>query len=438
MLLERLWKGAALGYAAVTLALVVVVAGGYGAESAPTPADTPVAVAEPADGKVSESTIPPIPPVPPAANGARGGEPSRTTPPAAARPLAPGPSRRTSPSPSLDQYAMRTRGTPSLRLASVPNMLGDFGVSFQKANLDPLGADSVVDLPLAGGGPRGKISENNKALPMDRVYFQYNHFHNASTADLDAATVGDEISGHTDRYTIGLEKTFFDQLWSVDVRMPFATTEDVVATDLSVSGGAVGNLDVIFKRLLAVDDQGALAAGIGINTPTGSDVEVNSWRNYSVENEAVHLSPFVGALYQPSDRLFFHGFLEVDVPLNGNTLIYDLGTATVELGAITEQTLMKADFSTGYWLYRNPHACVTGLASIVEFHYTGTLNDGDVIPISDRFGGLLNRIDLMNLTVGMHAELNRCTTLRVGGVLPLNDVDRAFDAEVLVSLNRYF
>jgi hypothetical protein len=325
-----------------------------------------------------------------------------------------------------------------LRLASVPNMLGDFGMFFQKANMDPLNVDTILDLPLAGGALRSKISENNKALPMDRVYFQYNHFHNASTTDFDATTVGDEFSGHLDRYTIGLEKTFRDKLWSIDVRMPFATTEDITLPDVGVSGGAVGNLDVIFKRLLAVNDRGALAAGIGINTPTGSDVQISSWREYSLENQAVHLSPFIGTLYQPNDQLFYQAFLEVDVPLNGNRLLYYPGTDVVELGVLTEQTLLKVDVSAGYWFYRNPRACLTGLASLVEFHYTGTLNDGDVIEVGDRFGSLLNRIDLANLTVGLHAELNRHTTLRVGGVFPLNDIDRAFDGEVQVSLNRYF
>lgn len=333
---------------------------------------------------------------------------------------------------------MRTRGTPSLRLASVPNMLGDFGMFFEMAESSTSNGSAVIDLPLAGGGLRTKISENNKALPMDRVYFQYSHFHNAANSDLDTATPGNEFSSHLDRYTVGLEKTFREGLWSVDVTMPFASTQDFTSPDVDVSSGSVGNLDVILKRLLSRGRQGAVAAGVGVNIPTGSDVRIDTFQDYELENEAVHLSPFVAALYQLNDRLFFHGFVEVDVPLNGNTLLVDPGNGLAEAGILTEQTLLKVDVSVGRWLYRDPRV-VSGLAAIAEFHYTGSLNDGDVIDMGgDRFGSLLNRFDLANLTVGLHAELNRRTTVRVGGVFPLNDIDRAFDAELQVSVNRYF
>ena len=318
-------------------------------------------------------------------------------------------------------------------------MLGDFGLLFEQASVDTNGGTALVDVPLAGGGLRTKISENNKAFPMDRVYFQYSHFHNAANADFDTTAPGNEFSGHLDRYTVGLEKTFHDNLWSIDLRMPFATSQTFPSPDVDVSNSSVGNLSVIAKLLLAAGERGALATGVGINTPTGSDVQITTYQNYLLANEAVHLSPFLGALYQPNDQIFYHAFLEIDVPLNGNPLTYDFGRGPMPAGVLTEQTLLKADVAAGYWLYRNPHTVVTGLASIVEFHYTGTLNDGDVIDVGDRFGSLLNRFDLAHLTVGLHAALHHNTTLRIGGVFPLNgSLDRAFDAEVQVSLNRYY
>ena len=318
-------------------------------------------------------------------------------------------------------------------------MLGDFGLLFEQASVDTNGGTALVDVPLAGGGLRTKISENNKAFPMDRVYFQYSHFHNAANADFDTTAPGNEFSGHLDRYTVGLEKTFHDNLWSIDLRMPFATSQAFSSPGVDVSSGDIGNLSVIAKRLLVAGDRGALATGLGINTPTGSDVRVTTFQDYLLANEAVHLSPFVGTLFQPNDRVFYHVFFEIDVPVNGNSLTYDPGSGPVYAGKLTEQTLLKADVSAGYWLYRNPHASVTGLASIVEFHYTTTLNDGDVIDVGDRFGSLLNRFDLAHLTVGLHTVLHENTTVRVGGVFPLNnEPDRAFDAEVQVSLNRYY
>ena len=56
-----------------------------------------------------------------------------------------------------------------------------------------------------------------------------------------------------------------------------------------------------------------------------------------------------------------------------------------------------------------------------------------------RFLNRFNRLDVTNLTVGLHGELDRSTTVMVGGVFPLADApDRAFDAEVLVAINRRF
>ena len=86
---------------------------------------------------------------------------------------------------------------------------------------------------------------------------------------------------------------------------------------------------------------------------------------------------------------------------------------------------------------------MTGLASILELHYTTALQDADVLSAttggtSFRFGNLRNRFDVVNLTVGLHAEMARRTTFRVAGVFPLNTVDRPFDSEVQVSVNRRF
>ena len=318
-------------------------------------------------------------------------------------------------------------------------MLGDFGALSLQGIVDTNKGEALFALPLGAGGLRAKISENNKALPMDRVYFQYSHFHNATNIDFDTATPGNEFSGHLDRYTVGVEKTFHDGLCSVDLRMPFATSQVFSSADVDVSNGSIGNLTAIAKLLLAANDRVALATGIGINMPTGSDVQVTTYQVYSLANESVHLSPFLGALYQPNDRIFYHAFLEIDVPLNGNPFTVDGGSGPVPAGVLTEQTLLQADVAAGYWIYRNPNTSVTGLASVVEFHYTGTLNDGDVIDVGDRFGSLLNRFDMVHLTVGLHTELHQNTTLRIGGVFPLNDgLDRAFDAEVQVSVNRYY
>jgi hypothetical protein len=98
---------------------------------------------------------------------------------------------------------------------------------------------------------------------------------------------------HVDRFTIGIEKTWRD-VWSVEVRMPFAgeTRFDAsVATYLH--GGEIGNLAVLLKRSIYTSDTLALSLGLGVDTPTGSDA-VGYARpiRYVVNNQAVHLLPF--------------------------------------------------------------------------------------------------------------------------------------------------
>jgi len=301
--------------------------------------------------------------------------------------------------------------------------------------------DVLVDLPLAGGSRRVKIAENNKALPHDRYYFMYHHFHNALETDLDIGAPGVARSS-LDRFVIGLEKTFRDNLWSVDLRMPFVSDYGYAAPGFAVEGGDVGNLSVTLKRLLLASDTCAVAAGLGIDTPTGHDVTVRVGPDQlAVRNGAVYLSPYVGFLTTPGDRLFCHGFLQVDVPAGGNRV--ELSNAP---GArLHDQTLMYLDVSAGYWLYRNRGAArLTGLAPMVEFHYTTTLDDADLVTgtldgADFQLGNLLNRVDVVNLTVGLHAEVAGRTTVRAAGVFPLESrPERFFDAEFQLSINRRF
>ena len=94
---------------------------------------------------------------------------------------------------------------------------------------------------------------------------------------------------------------------------------------------------------------------------------------------------------------------------------------------------------------------MTGLAGVVELHYATTLQDGDEIAItvgSDYYdlNNQFNRMDVLNLTAGLHAQLGPCSTFRVAAVVPLRSTehpvlgptDRAFDSEILMSFNRNF
>jgi len=399
-----------------------------------------------APGSGETQLVPPPPPplstLKPVSPPTKGAEPS---PPATPGPV---------PVPSDDWlsqwFGQRMEAESGLRLAGTPNMFGDIFPSSGGATVDIGGlvGTASASLPLAGGCRRVKVGENNQPLTQDRVYFLYNHFHHALEADATGMLYDPRWQSFSvDRYTVGLERTFLGRRWSVELRMPFSNGMEFVTTDFAVSSGSVGNLAILLKRMLYRSDTTAIAAGLGIDTPTGSDV----WgyanpTSFTMHNQAVHLMPFVGLLQAPTDRLFYQCFLQVDVPTNGNRIDYsDPIAGTGSFGTLNEQTLLYVDMSLGYWLFRDrTGAMLRGLAWLLELHYTTTLQDTDSVfgmPSSTTFvfENPANRLDILNLTVGLHADLGRQTLLRVGGVFPLRSgYNRSFDAEVQVQLERRF
>ena len=338
------------------------------------------------------------------------------------------------------------------RLASLPDMFGDSfgrGGVLTASNTLPLVTTST-DVLLAGGSRGLKVAEHNKAIPMNRAYLAYNHFHNAAASTIAAPPAGPVANDLSiDRWTLGVESRFADGLWSLEVQMPFTGDLDVVdpAGLFESHSGQIGNLSAILKRLVYYDECTSVVVGLGIETPTGSDFESRtSVVSYHVSNDAVHLHPYLGVLHSPNDCFFLHGFLQLDIATHGNLVTFDdtLGPGNVA-GRYNDQTLLYADVGGGYWLWRDPCACVTGLAALVEVHYTTTLNDTDALfatPVGSGGGGHVmnlvnpaNRLDVVNLTAALHAELAQYTSLRFGGVFPLRDPDnRFFDAEVAVQL----
>jgi hypothetical protein len=142
----------------------------------------------------------------------------------------------------------------------------------------------------------------------------------------------------------------------------------------------------------------------------------------------------------PGDAYFVQGFLQLDVAANSHRIDVN----QVQVGKYTEQNLLFADFSLGRWLYRNPRADrFRDLAFVVEYHYVSTLQDTDVVGIGlpgpqISLRNLYNRMDVSNVTVGVHARIGQ-TTVRFGGAFPVDEREnRLYDAEVQVSINRYF
>jgi hypothetical protein len=369
--------------------------------------------------------------------------PQTTVPPPTRTPVVPD---------RLPTLASRTARNPMFyRLASVPEMFGDFfGGGTITATVGALGppGTATATLPTAGGARRFKAAENNKPFPQDRVFFMYNHFHNAIETELTGSLLGagptpDDFS--VDRYTFGLEKTFCEGMWSAEVRMPFAGRFAEETAGFEVDGGKWGNLSVVLKRLLCSNECAALAGGMAIDVPTGSDVDVDiipSADSFTLHNDAVHLMPYLGFMSLPNDRVFCQGFVQLDVPLNGNRID---SSPAIGSGVLDEQVLLFLDIAAGYWLIHDECSdCLTGLAPIVELHYTTTLEDTDTVALASGgdtfdFANAGNRLDVLQLTVGLHGQFANGMNLRVGAAFPLrDDDDKLFDAELQVTVNWRF
>jgi hypothetical protein len=157
------------------------------------------------------------------------------------------------------------------------------------------------------------------------------------------------------------------------------------------------------------------------------------------KNDAVHLLPYLALQSSPDENWFFHAFTQVDIAANENKINVQ-GIGFSESDSLADQTLLYLDASAGYWWYRTANdSGLTGLASVVELHYTTTLNDADTANLSGAFiGNFENRYDVLNLTAGVHSEWSGNTAVRVAVVVPLDRNERFFDSEAQVSVIRRY
>lgn len=297
-------------------------------------------------------------------------------------------------------------------------------------------------LPASGPGDllgRTRLQDNNSAMPQDRVYFDYSYFHNA------ALTAG---GVDVNRFAPGVEKTFLNGMGSVELRVPFGMT---INSNL-VSGGPIdtsnfefGNLVVAPKLLLSSDRDLAIAVGMGVALPTADDVVLLSSDNTQVlrvENNAVHLLPYLAFLYAPEcSDAFAHLFVTFDFDTNGNRVSADLGNPSLtSLGRWYDQHLVTVNASYGRWIYRSdcPSDRLQGVAFSTELHYTGSISGADSVSGgSFVVGDETADISLLNATVGGHVRMGK-TTFTAGYAVPLTSADRVFDGELRLIANRAF
>jgi hypothetical protein len=338
-----------------------------------------------------------------------------------------------------------------------PNMIGDFFGGGQQMFLPSLGSDFLAVLPVGGGDRRMKLSENNSPFPTDRVFMNFNHFQNA-VRDVN----GREFS--LQRYTFGAEKTFFEGRSSAELRLPFAYGLDAsqeVGNPGRNSATELGNLALIYKQTLLRNEQWAIAAGLALTFPTADQAVITGGDNMvRVANESYHLLPYLGVYYNPSERFWTLLFVQADFDTQGNRVTFS-GPAFDEQmfppdvprgGVLQDQSVLFLDIAWGYWLYRDacPGRWISGIAPIVELHYSTAMQDGDIVfsPRGDAVGSFTTyqsegafagppsgsrRLNTLNLTGALRFELASRSLLTLAAVAPLRTGDdKPFDAEVNV------
>ncbi len=305
-----------------------------------------------------------------------------------------------------------------------PNMIGDgFGPPFL--------SDMNLFASPGGGVGTSKIAENASPLPRDRVYMNYSYFDGVPL-----------LPGgvNVNRFTPGMEKTFFNGLSSIEVRMPFASTLSntlFFASPNDTSSTELGNLTLYLKQLLYTSDTLAVSGGLGLALPTANAVNVFNGQNQPfahVENQSVHLLPFLGSLYTPNDQLFVQQFLQFDFDANGNAVSFNNGQIFQPAGRLNEMSYLYYSVGAGYWLYDNPNSdrLFTRIAPIVELHYNKSLTHTDpwLSP---------HNLDLLNGVVGLTTMMGQNKALTLAYTTPLSNFhDRQFNGELRVMFNLYF
>ncbi|HEX3999375.1 MAG TPA: hypothetical protein VHX65_12560 [Pirellulales bacterium] len=322
-------------------------------------------------------------------------------------------------------------------LASVPDMIGD-SPSTGRYAIGLLGR-YPASIPLAGGDGYAKIGDDTSPVPTDRVFFDYNYFDRAVQTG-SGAFIG------LNRFTFGVEKTFFDGWCSIEVETPIDTglndTQFLGGPAGASEGTVFGNMALTLKCLIYQSEGLAVAAGSMVDLPTAPNARfVNDPDSITVRNDSVHVAPFVGFAFAPNCDFFAIGFVQADFDTNGDPVYEHFPTTDPYLGRFRDPSLLYLDLSTGYWLFRDEPACgryLTGIAPVVELHYTTNLQnyrgvDGAIQPL---YAGT----DCLNLTAGLHFQMGPCSMLTLAGVVPLtgSERDREFDSEATAQFDRRF
>jgi hypothetical protein len=192
--------------------------------------------------------------------------------------------------------------------------------------------------------------------------------------------------------------------------------------------------------------RGALSGGLALTAPVADDVHVRTTAGkqlVSIQNEAVHVMPYIGWLRTSSHGFFAQGFAQLDLDVSGNPVEANLtGRGLQPIGRVQDMTYLQSDWGVGYL-----HDVSTGrwgplvrVVPTLELHYTRSLQDADFAETADfRIGQAKSDFQVLNLVVGATFDLRNSSSVTAGYVTPLgNGTDQLFDGEMRVFWNRYY
>jgi len=299
-----------------------------------------------------------------------------------------------------------------------------------------------IILPSPGAGDivgRVRLQDNNSPLPQDRIFFDYNFFNNVPfTAE------GVDVN----RFSPGMERTFWDGMASFEIRVPMAITlNSRITSDLpsDTSSYEFGNMAFSGKFLLRSTENSALAMGLGISLPTADDLDIglaDGTDLLSIQNQSPHILPYIAYLYAPNNSKFFaQAFLTFDFDTIGSPVYANAnGLGLEKIGTWQDQHLITLSLSSGSWLYENngSRGRLKRIGWSAELHYTSTLNDADSVSAGNfTVGDPDADLSLLNGTIGGHVTVGK-TTFTAGYSVPLTSNDRVFDGELRFFANRAF
>jgi hypothetical protein len=300
------------------------------------------------------------------------------------------------------------------------------------------GQEILVNLPNPSGGGlvgRNKYFENGSPRPQDRVYFFYNRI---------GGYQGLGSSFDINRFVLGFEKTFWDESFSAEVRIPFAGTansDQVGGQDLAVDDAEFGNIGLAVRAVAYRTSTFLVSVGLGVSLPTANDSRmlIGSVPVVAIENHTCLVQPMLGAIWAPNDRFYAQMGVQMDIAPSGNPVkSLDAAGGLSRVGVLTDQVYTYFTGAVGYWIYDNPDARLTGIALQSELNYDRSFGTHDTVvngPIT--VADLSSEIDFLTGSVGTVLRFGDSTYLSVSIQVPITN-DRLYDWNVMAQLNYRF